>query len=355
MKKLRICFIAVYLLLLAGIGVWTLAGEDRVFSENENRMLRTKANVSDSIADGAFQADLETLLADQFPLRDRAVALQAEIRMALGEREIGGAYLGSGNRLLQKITDTDVDYEAIAKDAKKYARLCADTGIPVTLIPVPSAVCSLPKALPDGAPAYDLDRVYAILQACDDAGVLDLREALRGDGSLYYRTDHHWTTRGAFAAYRLWCEMHGKTVPDWDSLLPETVTRDFRGSLYSKAPLPGIAPEPMELIAVPEHLTVTADGTEIDFYVREALNTKDKYNVFLSGNHGLVVIENPDAAGGTLLLIKDSFANSLVPFLVRDYARIVMVDERFAPIRLRDLAEQEQPDEIAVIKEACNF
>ena len=102
MKKLRICFIAVYLLLLAGIGVWTLAGEDRVFSENENRMLRTKANVSDSIADGAFQADLETLLADQFPLRDRAVALQAEIRMALGEREIGGAYLGSGNRLLQK-------------------------------------------------------------------------------------------------------------------------------------------------------------------------------------------------------------------------------------------------------------
>lgn len=355
MKKFRICFIAVYLLLLAGIGVRTLAGKDRAFSENENRMLLTKADVSDSVMDGAFQADLETLLADQFPLRDRAVTLQAEIRLALGEREIGGAYLGTGGRLLQKITDADVDFAAIAKDARKYARLCSDTGIPVTLIPVPSALCSLPEALPDGAPTYDLDRIYAVLQSCDDAVVLDLRESLRGDGSLYYRTDHHWTSRGAFTAYCLWCEAHGRTAPDWEDLLPETVTKDFRGSLYSKAPLPGIASEPIELIAVPEHLTVTADGTAIDLYDRKALNTKDKYNVFLSGNHGLVVIENPDAAGGTLLLIKDSFANSLVPFLVRDYARIMMVDERYAPFRLRDLAEQERPDEIAVVKEACNF
>ena len=354
MKKLRICYIAVYLLLLAGIGLWTLAGKDRAFSENENRMLKTRAEVSHQISDGSFQADLEVLLADQFPLRDEAVSLQAGVRAALGEREIGGAYI-CGGRLLQKLTDGDVDWAKVEKDAKKYARLSSEPGVPVTLVPVPSAVCSLSDELPQGAPVYDLDRVYSILESKEGAKVLDLRRVLRGDDSLYYRTDHHWTTRGAYAAYRLWCEAHGRTAPSWEELQPETVTKDFRGSLYSKAPLRRLSPEPMELIAVPAHLSVTADGQRIDFYDRAALETKDKYNVFLSGNHGLVVIENPDAPGGTLLLVKDSFANSLAPFLIRDYRRIVMADERYAPVRLRDLAEQEQADEIAVVKEACNF
>ena len=353
MRQLKKIYLFCVLAAFAGLGVWALCG-NRAFSQNENRLLKTRTGISDNWRDGSFQSDLEEVLSDQFPFRDAVVGLQTQVRLAMGARDVGGVYFGRDGRLLQKITDADVDWKHVERDAKRYASAGRSTGLPVTLLPVPSAGCALPDALPEGAAMYNLDRVFALLQGREGASVLDVRAALRED-ACYYSTDHHWTTRGAWAAYACWRAAHGGTAQPYESYAPAVAASDFRGSLYSKAPLARLAGETLELIEIPSGLHVVADGAEISLYDRAALQEKDKYRVFLSGNHGIVTIDNPDAEGGTLLLVKDSFANSLVPFLVRDYRRIVLVDERYAAVSLSELAVQESADEIAVVKEACNF
>lgn len=355
MKRLKIIYVTLFIGILFLFGVWVLAAKNRSFSDMENRTLKTRQEISSDFSGGDFQADLELCLADQFPLRDAAVRLQTDVRYWMGQRDIGGAYLCSGGRLVQKITDADVDLAHLKKDAGRYGRL-QNTGVPVCLIPVPSAGAELRSQLPDGAAMYDLDRVYAAISGQKgDAALLDLRPAMRECGADYYRTDHHWTTRGSYEAYALWRQAHGQDVPAFEDLNPQTAAEDFRGSLYAKAPASCVKGEPIVLIEAPPRLTVEADGQTISLYDLDALSQRDKYRVFLSGNHGLVTIENPDASGGTLLLVKDSFANCLVPFLARDYRRILLVDERYAAVSLMELAQSEQVDEIAVVKEACSF
>ena len=345
------------LLVVLALAVIVFASTDLSFSENENRMLKTKDTISGRVIDGSFQSDLETYLSDQFPLRTFCTAMQTKIKLLLGRKDIGGAYIGSDGRLFQKITNSDISLSEIEAHAGKYARMSAAGQTPLCLLPVPSAGCMAPDLLPKNAQMYDHGSVIEAIQAeAPDAFICDLRDTMQGHTEYYYKTDHHWTTRGAYEAYLVWCKKNGLTALDWESLSPRTVTDSFRGTLYSKVLDPSIKGEDMQLIAVPDGLRVTADGEEIDFYNMQALETKDKYNVFLSGNHGIVEIENPDCDNDqTLLIVKDSFANSLVPFLIYHYQKIVLLDERYTAVVLSDFAESIGANEIAVIKEAAFF
>ena len=356
MKWLQRIIPACFVLLLLLCGGVTLAKGDRSFSDNENRTLKTRSDVSKNVLDGSFQSDLNDYLSDQFLLRDVCTALQSKCKRLTGRRDIGGAYIGKDGHLFQKITERDVDRDQIVADAKRYARLQERTGLPLTLLPVPSAGIALQAYLPPHAAIYDYDGILALLRAqLPDADIVDVREDLTG-GTSYYRTDHHWTTEGAYLAYRRLLEHGGKSVPALDSFLPQTVTADFRGTQDSRVLDHSIPSDSIETIALPAGVGVVADGEGITFYDEAALQTKDKYSVFLSGNHGVVEIDNPQNAGGkTLLLIKDSFANAFVPFLIYHYAKIVMVDERYSMDLPAELSEQYGADEVLVVKEAAFF
>ncbi len=357
MKKLYIIFIALFLLSFPALGGYIFASGNREFSENENRMLKTRDQISFDVLSGDFQKDIESYLSDQFPGRDGVVTAQTRLRRMLGRTDAGGAYFCGNGRLMQKITDADVDVAAVEKDAGRYARLAEKTGKPVTLCPVPSAGIALPDLLPTGAPMYHADALLSLIRnAAGAASVLDLRDALSGNEAFYYKTDHHWTSLGAYEAYRAIRESDGKQPAALDEFGVTTAAEDFRGSLFSKAPDDRIPGEPISIAKIDARVRVTADGEEITFYDRGALQTKDKYNVFLAGNHGIVIVENPDASGGgTLLLIKDSFANSLMQFLVHDYGKIIMIDERYAAVNPAQIAAEENVDEILVVKELSSF
>lgn len=332
-----------------------LFSDDKTVSENENRTLKTKSDMTFHVADGEFQNWLEEYLSDQFPLRDTLKQAEIEGALDFGAGEAGGAYIGEDYRLFQKITESDVDADSCLRYAKRISRLADDTGIPAYVMYVPSAGIALKEWLPKGAPMYDYDRLYADLSDAlrsdtHSVQMIDLLPVLSGNEDNYYATDHHWTAAGAFRAYEKWCEVHGRDLP----CVPDfTVVSDtFHGTLYSKVPSRRIGYDRMEAVTLDTEPDVTADGAPIHFYEPSALHAKDQYQYFQGGNHGVTVITNQAyREGDTLLLLKDSFANSFVPCLVDDYYQIVMVDERYAFVDLRQLAEEYGANEIAVIRE----
>lgn len=354
MKRLTVSktVIAGFLLLPLLLLTVILFRPDQAVSAIENRTLTTKDNLDTDILGGDFQNSLEQYLCDQFPLRGRIKQAETEGKLLLGVRESGGAYIGRDFRLFQKLPASEIDRAACQKYARKVNRLSEKTGLPLYVMYVPSSGIALADLLPQGAPMYHYEDLYAALSAqLPAAEIIDLLPVLSGQKDCYFATDHHWTTLGAYCAYQAWCEAHGiqPSVSESD-LTP--VTHSFQGTLYSRVPSGRIPCDTICALPPDMGLTVEADGREIDLYDPAALKTKDKYNYFQGGNHGTVTVTNPHAASDkTLLLLKDSFANSLLPFLAKDYHKIVMLDERYAFWQPSELAEVIGADEIAVVRE----
>ena len=353
MKKIYFAFCVLFFAFLLALGVLTVALPQRDFSPEENRILKTRDTLDTGVLSGAFQTDFEDMLSDQFPLRLFCVKAQTGIKLALGRRDIGGTYVLKSGEFSQRITTSDIDLDAVASHAARYARAADRAGVPLTFMPVPSRCASHPGELPYGAETYDYG---AAKEAIAPSGaVVDLCRDGGAEKISYYGTDHHWDAYGAYAAYSAWCVYHGTEPTPLSDFSLTKATDSFYGSLYSKAP--GVQAEPDEIFipAVPDGITVTADGKKISLYDLSALEEKDKYKVFFGGNHGIVEIENPASDGGVLLIFKDSFANSLVPYLVERYGKIVMIDERYVTVDLAAFAVEYGVGEIAVIKEAAFF
>jgi len=349
MKK---TFIILFVLVPALITSSIFIIKDNELSTQENRTLMTSDSISHNIKDGSFQGDFETYLSDQFIFREKLIWAQTGIRYLAGQRDIGGAYICKNGRLIQKITNSDVDKSQLEAYAKKINRIAGDYKVYVML--VPSAGCVLKDELPDGAPMYDYDGIYNSLSTeLNNANMIDIKAALSLP-DCYYKTDHHWNALGAYNAYNAFCEAKHERAAALESFNLKSVSTDFQGTLFSKVP---ISKEKDEIL-LPENQfsEVTADGVKADFYDMKALESKDKYNVFQGGNHGICEIENKNAKSDkTLLILKDSFANSFVPYIAGDYKKIILLDERYTFVSLEDYVKTLNPDEILVLKEITNL
>lgn len=329
-------FIILFLAISVALSGVILASPDKTFSENENRNLKIRADISKE----SFQNDVEEFFSDQFPFRENIAVARAKLAVVTGKRDINGAYVGRES-LFQKITESEVDRDACIRYADKINKL-ADS-IETYVIYVPSAGAVHKSELPKFAQMYDYHNLlFELSERLGNARIVQL-----GDIE-YYRTDHHWTAEGAYSAYISWSEAHSSKPEKFEY---QTVSEDFRGTLYSKA-LINIPPDTIKAPVIHEEITVYADGQEIELYDSSALDGKDKYNYFQGGNHGIVTIENKNQKNGKILLIlKDSFANSFVPYIVGDYQKIIMLDERYTFVSPKDIIDSEKVTELAVIKE----
>lgn len=344
MKKILISLFIAFPLI---ISLFIIATPDISFSENENRNLTVKSSIDKSIFKGEFQTDFEAYLSDQFPFRDKLKALDSEAQFLLGKREIGGAYICKNKRLVQKVES--VDEQALIRYADKINAVAEKTGVKTYVMYVPSAVAVSKDVLPAGAPSYDYAALKSTLAAhLENAQIINLD--LTSDD--YFLTDHHWNYSGVYSAYLSWCEAHGSAPREFEK---RTFSTDFRGTNYSKVLINSLPYDELSAPVISDKIKVNADGADIPFYDLKALETKDKYNVFEGGNHGVVIIENPENKNGkTLVIFKDSFANSFVPFIAYDYEKIVMIDERYTFEDASSLAEGFKATEIAVIREIIN-
>ena len=353
MKKLYITFIALFLAVIVLPAAFVFLGEDKSFSDNENRMLQTAPELrGDDVLSGRFQEKLTDYMSDQFPARDVWTELGTEIKKAAGFKDIGGAYLGNDGYYMEKITPQDVDERKFESNLVLINDFIGESGVPASVLLVPATGTVMSDKLPAHALMYDAQAMYDTARGLlDGVNVPDLYSALSAETGeqVYYRTDHHWTWYGAYTAYR-------EYMPDGAyGAQPELFSEDFLGTTYSKTLDPSAKKDSVYIAPVAGTVKVTADGKDIDFYYNEAGNEKDKYKVFFGGNYGQTTITGGCDNGKTLLIIKDSFANSLVPFLTADYENIIMLDMRYYMGSARQLVTQEGVDEILFVAEMSSL
>ena len=324
MKKTPLFVVSMALLLLLLAFQWLLPR--REFSEMENRVLAQPPEISvSSLTNGRWADRFEAFAADQIPLRDTFVSLYMTMEAATGRRLVDGVLLGQDGRMLDR---TDGYSERnVRLNAAALRALSEQTGVPAYLLAVPSAALIYPEAVPAHAPVADES---ALLRAAgEETALLPLINSLRdvrGCGELYYHTDHHWNMGGAQVGYQIVCQALGLNAMPVDELTEEL---PFFGSFYARCPLPWQAPDDFCFADV-SGLRLIADGEEKAGLVDEAqLQKRDRYAALLYGNHGLMELINDSQNDGTLFVIKDSFANSLLPLLARHYHRIVAIDPRY--------------------------
>lgn len=324
---------------------------DRAFSELENRNLAQKpAFTVEGLLDGSYTADLETYIADQFPLRDGFMSLKASCERLWGRRENNGVYLGD-DRLLEKVDE--IDQNQLSANLAALNRLKKAANVPIYLMPVPTATWLHADELPAGAPTADQDDLMGQLRGGSLNGVVDLRTVFEEhkDEGLYYRTDHHWTSVGAYYGAATFLERLGREVPALGE--PTVLADDFNGTLFSSSGYRHITPDTIESYVAGEGVTVetwrAGEAELIDLYDESYLTQKDKYSAFLGGNTPLSIVRTGVENGGRLLIVRDSYADSFVPFLTGSYSEIHLFDARYYKMPLSQYIEQNAIDEVLVL------
>ncbi len=323
----------------------------RAYSENENRYLAKKPELTaESLFSGAYTRAFEEWVSDGFPLRDGWIALKSRLALLSGRRDTGGVYVTDDGCLIEMFPESDCTRFGKNLEYLRQAKALYGDMERFDVMLVPTAAEVWREKV--GLPTPDVDQ-EALLAEAADLLTFDCLAALRAhaDEYIYYRTDHHWTSLGAYHCYAL----RDGALP-LDEFEQETLCEDFLGTTYSRA---GIYKSKDAITAMAygaptrEH---NRSGEVLDgLYDRSFLDKKDKYSVFLGGNEALTVVRTGAEEGGRLLLVKDSYANAFVQFLVPHYSEIHIVDLRSFAGSLRAYADGAGISEVLVLYNLKGF
>lgn len=354
------------LVMVVFLGMFSLISiymPDRSFSEEENRMLKQIPSFSwKELISGEFTSDFETYVTDQFPFRDSWVRIKSATELMLQRRDNNGVYFGKDGYLLQKPGRVDEELVKRNIDAiNKFASALGD--VPVYFLFAPNAVQILGDKLPPYADTDKYDTSDLVRKNLSlSVNFIDIYHVLMNQNReyIFYRTDHHWTSRGAYYAYCEAGKAMGFTALGMEDFNVERVTDSFYGTLYSKSGMKFIEPDSIELYKPLKEIYVRVEymdtGTSSSsLYEIKHLDKKDKYSVFLDGNHALTRITTNAGTGRRLAILKDSYAHSLVPFLASHYDEIHMIDLRYFNLEVKEYIEQHDLKEVLLIYNALSF
>lgn len=355
----------IFMVLLLGLAGKEALSHQRTYSPVEKRELQTRPEISiTKVLDGRFQKKYESYLRDQFPGRDHWVSFQTDMELFMGKNEIHNVYIGKNHYLLEHYTEKEFDPQQISKNLQALEKFVgkAKQNADVHVMMVPTKSWILREKLPAFAPHYKEQKFYdALQQKLEKEDVLISVEPVldaHKEEEIYYRTDHHWTTLGAWYAYEQYTKAVGGDLQRAQGKKKfRCISKDFYGTTYAKINYARQADkieiyEPADKLRVVYNMGEKKTKTLYDF---SFLKTADQYSVFTGGNQAVLQITGGIKNGKTLLLIKDSFANSILPFLAEDYEKLVVVDLRQLNVSGDRLLEMFSPTDILILYNSAQF
>ena len=354
-KKLRVTAVcavtsAVFVLIVFGVLALAVATPDREKSESENRVLKQFPAITlSSVFDGSFMKSFETYFNDQFPLRDKLIAFKSGFERMLGKTQENGVYIGKDNFLFEE--PARVDSKKLAELTGAVAKFSqSNKRLKKAFILSPNASDILPDKLPEALKIPDRSEAFsAVKKALSSYSWIDcmtIFEKQKEKDALFYRTDHHWTTRAAYLAFK-------NLAAQWELGARDknysfyTVSDSFRGTLSSTAAVNDGA-DKIE-ICVPKKqegkftVLYEASGRKTaTFFEKDKLLQKNQYEVFLGGNYDKVIISTAAETTASLLVFKDSYANCLLPMLTPYFSKIVVIDPRYFSDSLKGVMAETQ-------------
>lgn len=336
------------------ISVVNIVIPDAEFSSRENRTLAQFPVLTwDNLSSGRFTRQVEDYISDQFVGKSWWVSLKSDLERYSFKAKNNGIFFGKQDYLLEDFRKPGSQFDENLAMIRRFAE--GMNGLPVHLMLIPGSVWVHEDKLPWLAtPDSQLD---AMLRAQSEMGskgdTIDISQALlnKRDEYIYFRTDHHWTMRGAYYAYREMAGKLGFTPLDWDDFDVDIISHEFYGTFYSKANNSHVSPDYLELIKPKDELAVSViyrdtGKTEDSFFDLSHLQSRDKYALFLDGNHDQIVVKTNQAKGKKLLLVKDSYSNCLIPFLAQHYEEIHVLDLRFFKGSVHDYAQESEVTDV---------
>ena len=332
---------------------------DREYSENENRYLASAPEfTAKALFSGSFTADFEDYVTDQFPFRDSWLDLKSRSERAAGKTENNGVFFCKDDTLISRFSAPED--EIVTSGIRAVNALKEHTDVPVTFALIPSSAAVWTERLPKNADTADQEALIRRYYKGIGGNTVNVLDTLRehAEEPVFYRTDHHWTTLGAYYGYAATAAALGLTPAPRDAFSPETVSSSFYGTVYSSSGVRWVKPDRMELWVPEDGVSLvrydTPEGIEAPVYDRSKLQTKDQYGMFLGGNTSRLVIET-GSEGGKLLVIRDSFADCELPFFFRHYAEIHVLDLRYYRRSVSEYIEENGFDAVLVSYSLADF
>lgn len=338
---------------------------DREKSVQENRMLATKPKFRlSSLISGDYDEKFEAYMDDQFVGRDMWRKLKVTVDRIGGSRLENGVYIGRNGQLLEQIEVADENHLAAnIKAIKSFSE--SQKKIPVRMMLVPDAANVLNHSLPALAKPEDQTQMFSMVRKDlgDSVEWIDVSTELNKHKTekIYYKTDHHWTTLGAFYAFQATAPSLGIEGDLSGKYVSHAVSNSFNGMLASKSGVNLGEKEQIDIYVPTEEDTdliidyVDEGKRSTSLYDSSKLKEKDQYTVFLGGNSSLLDIRTVSTSTKRLLLVKDSFANSFIPFLTPYYREIVVVDPRYYSGTINDLMDSYRISEVLFLYSGNTF
>lgn len=351
--------------LLLILPILTVVLPKEKFSETENRNLASLPKFSvENVFNRKYMNGLETYLSDHFIGRTTWIKGKTMLELMEGKKESNGVFI-TEDRLMQKLpTPNTVENDKSIAAINNFA---AENGIPTYVMLVPTSTGIYPEELPKNAPTYSqkefIESCYEKLS--ENVTSLDAYSAMNASKNeyIYYRTDHHWTTLGAYYTYVSTIKKMGYLPTPLSKFDIEHASDEFLGTLYSKALYDGVPADTMDIYHYNGGAKVTAvevnTGMGIEtydsIYFREYLDKKDKYSTFCGSNQPIVTIKTDLPTENKLVIFKDSYAHCYVPFLTQHYSEITMVDMRYINTSYRDVIDIDSYDQALFLYNAATF
>lgn len=322
---------------------------EKEFSEEENRNLSKKPELTfNSFINGDYTEKFESYISDQLPGRRLFVSAKFKIDMLLGKSEVNDVFIGKENQLMEDFHESSneqTDDKLLA--INEFHKLHEDTNVSFMLIPTAAEI--LKDKLPRNAPVDSELEFMNYVQGKLNSNIKFISPynafVENRDQYLYYRTDHHWTSKGAYIAYVEFCKAVGIEPKNEEEFNIQLVANDFYGSLTSKIGQRSGEGDNINIYIPKENSEVVVNYVSeqrrsSSLYNSASLDEKDKYQVFTSGNHPHINIKSLGDPKKKLLLIKDSYANSFLPFLTAHYGEIDVIDLRYYMDDINKLMEE---------------
>lgn len=335
----------------------------RDYSEMENRNLAQRPEFTwTSFVEGRWTVKYEDYVNDQFIGRDTWITAKSLLETGLLKIENNGVALGGDGYMFEKYQS--FNETRFRRNASVVASFAEKYGQDVSFMLIPNSYTILSDNVPTGLEEVDqvkyISEAYKTASAMANVAAIDLIGPLSDAANdyIYYRTDHHWTTNGAWLAYSEFCAHKGLPLMELAQYQKNEVP-DFYGTLYSKTKYWNTEPDVITWYDIPI-VSLTADGA-----VHDTLNdvskftARDKYGALIWGNHGVTEITSAVAKGEnadrTLLVIKDSYAHSLAGFLTEDYGKVVLLDLRYFNGSVAGLIDEQGVDDVLILYNFMNF
>ena len=358
-RRLAKIIIGLFCVFWGGITIISLLLPDKEFSEMENRNLQLLPKLIESKwKSGAYMEEMESYVADQIVFRDQWVGVKASVEVLSGKKENNGVYFGEKETLINRVV---VEDEALVRKNVEYMnQLSQNISVPIYFGLIPTAAEVWDERLPKGADTLDemlwIEKIYQSI----NVETVDLEAALEqhDDEPIFYKTDHHWTSLGAYyGANAIFEKMEQKCLDlrDYDK---EIVSNQFYGTTYSSAGAWWVEPDQVECYVSEEGKSVISNFTgkeEIGkLYNYEKLDGKNKYAFFMGGNQPYCVIKS-NMSGEKLLVIRDSYSDCLAPFLSERFEEIHMFDLRYNRMSIKEYVEEHKMDKVLILYSFSNY